>query len=592
MHRALPFFLVALAASAGCSLVNSLDDIVPGTGGSSSSSTGSSTSSGPDCTTNEQCASLTADCKIGKCNPAGKCEAEIQPVGTPCGDMLASDCDAADTCDAMGTCLTNTAPEATYCDDCPLGPGKCSLCTAAKCNDCATRATRKTFNSVHALEGWAMSGGWGLYTQAPPALNGTPALPFPAQVFGTDGNRVHPYPGAEKETSSATSPPGVLPAQLQFLSWNWDEGGNFDQKTVSVSINNGMSFKTVAICPNAAYAFCQGKNGGDPTTETFLPISIDLTVEYPEAVGQVGIVRFSYDTGDDYLGFEKGWFIDQLNFGTDCACTDAASCGYENGACADATCDAATSECILTPKNTGGACGDIADKTCSAPDSCSALGLCDPHHDEKDNTPCDACSDGSGLCDACGGGVCLNCPPLQTFAEYFNFTQWTLTGGWNYYSGPPPLTDGGYVPFADVAMGNDGVKVTPYFSAGSPVPNAVEDAAATTPLIVLPDTIRFDSWHVDRGGVAGRDVKRISVTVNGATTILVDCNGGALSTLPFCQQVMTRAIDAWDPIEIPTGALAGQFGTVEFKYESADNGFSWEQGWFIDNINIARCGDH
>ncbi|MFO0614439.1 MAG: hypothetical protein U0414_17780 [Polyangiaceae bacterium] len=603
MRRALPFFLVI--AAAGCSLVNALDDIVPGTGGSTSS-TVSSTSTGPECTTNDQCASLTGDCKVGTCNAVGKCEAMIQPAGTPCGSATATDCDAADTCDMAGVCQPNTAAEGSYCDDCPLGPGQCSLCTAAKCNDCPTRATVKTFNSVHAIEGWSVTGGWGLYTQTPTSAGagvGAPPVPFAQQVFGTDGNRVHPYPGNEHEISSATTPPTVLPAVLQFMSWNWDEGGIYDQKTIAVSINNGMSFKTVAICPNQPpypYVFCQGKFG-DPTTETFQPVAIDLNVAYPEAVGKVGLVRFSYDTGDAAQSYEKGWYIDQLNFATDCACTADPECAFENGACADATCDLATSRCVLTPKNVGGACGDFTDKTCSAPDSCDSRGLCDPHDDERDNTICDACSDGSGLCDSCGGGICLNCPPLQTFEQAYTFTKWTLAGGWGYYSQPAPLNSpsvGGNPDFADTVFGNDGVRTKDYWpfnpASGTYVyePNTIEDSAATTPSVVLPDIIKFDSWHVDRGGVAGRDVKRISVTVGGNTTVLVDCNGGALHTLPFCQPVMSRAIDAWDAIEIPTGALAGMVGVVEFKYESADTGFNWEQGWYIDNINLARCGDH
>lgn len=608
MRRAWPLFFVAAATAAGCSLVNSLDDIVPGTGGSGTSSSSGSTSTGPACTTNEQCASLTADCKIGVCNALGNCEAQNQMKDTPCGNATASDCDGADKCDDMGNCLTNLASEASFCDDCPAGPGLCALCTAGACGDCPNRATIKTFNSVHAVEGWQVSGGWGLYTHTAPSspfYGGEASVVFNKQVFGTDGNRVHPYPGNEKETSSATTPPTLLPAQLTFESWNWDEGGIYDQKTISVSIDGGMSYKIVAICPNSGpppYAFCVGKDPfGDPTTETFLPVTIDLTTAFPEAVGKIGRVRFSYDTGDAAVGYEKGWFIDGLNFATDCACTADPDCTFENGACADAHCDPATSQCVLAPKNVGGACGDIADKTCSAPDSCDANGLCDPHNDEKDNTICDACSDGSGLCDSCGGGICLNCPAVQTFEQTSKFMTWTLTGGWAFYSRPTPLNSpsvGMNPNFADTAFGNDGVKVAPYFMYDSPsgtyfaVPLAAEDGSATTPPIVLPTSLKFDSWHVDRGGVAGRDVKRITVTVNGTPTVLVDCNGGAMSTLPFCQQVMSRAVDAWDTIDIPLGPLAGQTGVVEFKYESNDSGFAWEQGWYIDNINIARCGDH
>jgi hypothetical protein len=72
---------------------------------------------------------------------------------------------------------------------------------------------------------------------------------------------------------------------------------------------------------------------------------------------------------------------------------------------------------------------------------------------------------------------------------------------------------------------------------------------------------------------------------------LVDCQG-ANNTLPFCTQVMSRNPDAWDDISIDTGALAGQTAIVEFSYDSLDSGNGFEQGWYIDNLNIVRCGGY
>ncbi len=581
----------AILLVAGCSLLNKPDDIKPAGGGGAGGSTTNAGGAGAQCKNDEGCASLTVGCQKGICDTAtGTCKSENVPAGTACGDAKTSDCDAADTCDASGSCVTNLVANGTYCADCPAGPGKCTLCQAGQCGDCGGRATEKTFRSPFSTAGWKFTGGWGLYEQTPPSSQ--PAVVFPRPVVGTDGNRAHPYPGQEVEQSSATTPPGVIPPVLQFLSWNYDEGGPYDQKTISISIDGGASFTTVAVClDTTTYPFCT------PFAGTWSPISVDLAaVGHPELIGQVGVVRFAYNTNDGCCAQEQGWYIDQLNFATDCACHTDPECSSISGTCGDGTCDLLFNECFLASKNLGGACGDATNATCSGPDTCDSNGLCNINYEPKEGLTCDSCTDGVGECLACGGGTCLSCPPLQTF-ETLSPTGWTFTGGWGVYSTPPaqqPPPAMQYVPFGmhGNVLGVDGTPAPPYWMNGSHIV-AVETSYVRSPPTLIPAQIKFQSWNVDRGGQSGRDEKRIRVSTDMGTTwkTLVDCQG-ANNTLPFCTQVTTRNPDAWDDISIDTGALAGQTAIVEFSYDSLDTGNGFEQGWYIDNLNIVRCGGY
>lgn len=599
--RDLPLF-VGLALVAGCSLINKPDDVRPGpsTGGSGGSVPAATSSGEIGCMGDPDCASLDAACKKGVCDLSNHvCSAQNLAADTPCGDATASDCNAPDTCDADGNCQVHAAPDGTFCGDCAAGAGSCSLCTAGACNDCTDRATFKTFRNNFSAAGWTFTGGWGVYEQTPPAVSGAaPAIvAFPYPVLGTDGNRVRPYPGSEIEQSAALSPPTLIPAQLTFTSWSYDEGSHYDQKTIAVSVDNGASFTTVASCVDfTTYPFCHEIDGSG--TDTWTPITIDLS-PYPDLVGHVGLVRFSYNNIDTCCGEEKGWYIDQLNFATDCACTGNQDCTVFDGTCASGACDT-NHECTLTPKTIGASCGDVTDATCSAPDTCDVHGFCATNDLERDGTDCESCADGAGNCTICVAGICNNCPDLQTFDGAFDTSNWQFTGGWNLYSAPPPLSNGAYLPFGThgYVLGVDGVKVSPYWFENpvgsgfySQQPTMREMSTFKTPIIPVPAQLTFDSWNQDRGGMSGRDTKRIRVSVDGGTTwtVLVDCQG-ANNTLPFCTQVMSRPLDAWDTISIDTGAAAGMPGMFEFSYDSLDAGNGFELGWYIDNINIMRCG--
>jgi len=612
----------------GCSLIAAPDKIRPGTGGSSSGAT-TVTSTGtvaPQCTKDADCAGMVTDCHPATCGADGNCAVGVAAAGTACGSAMKTDCDAPDACDATGTCQKNLAADGSFCADCPMGPGMCALCSSGMCNNCTNRATVKTFQNAHAAAGWKVSNplDWAVTWQTAPSFNNNiPSFVFAHPVFGTDGNRAHPWPGYEAESSFAESPPTVIPAKLQFMSWNRDEGANYDEKTISISVDGGASYTIVAVCPASGtpYPFCQGTFGG---AVTWQPATIDLST-HPELVGKVGTVKFQYDTYDELTGFEQGWYIDQLNFAQDCACSTDNDCALENSTCGKGQCDPATKQCLPTAQNTGMPCGDMMAHACNDVPTCDPNGLCNPNWFSKEATPCGTCPD--GVCVGCGAGQCLSCPAAQDFGDQFgarDLSKWTLTGDWKAYTGTPPDNFPSYpgtppnnlvfnspgfgaggtaIMLTNFVLGTDGSRTAPYYTLAGVSPNFfyqatanhIESSMARTPVVVIPQKLTFKSWNEDRGGSAnGRDQKKVRITTDGGTTFktLVDCFGGAMNTEPFCMQVTTRTADMWDMISIDTGALAGQMGQVEFDYDSVDTGSNGERGWFIDDLNVARCGDH
>jgi hypothetical protein len=55
------------------------------------------------------------------------------PAGSPCGDTSAADCDAPDTCNTVGECLTNHAADGTACDD-AMQCTESEECAAGQCS--------------------------------------------------------------------------------------------------------------------------------------------------------------------------------------------------------------------------------------------------------------------------------------------------------------------------------------------------------------------------------------------------------------------------------------------------------------------------
>lgn len=426
------------------------------------------------------------------------------------------------------------------------------------------------------------------------------AFVFEHPVLGTDGNRRHPYlfdGSVEREESSATSPATMIPETLRFRSWHLDEGFAFDLKAVHVS-SDGTSFTRIAICEDdgtAPYAFCQPTfvRGVDEWDDIELPVPAEF-------VGQVGYVRFVYDTTDDCCEVERGWYVDALNFAQDCACAGDAECGFLDSGCATGTCDLGTNECAPTAQNAGGSCTADATEACSDA-ACDDNGWCAKNFLEYETESCDDCSDGPGLCSLCLAGTCQNCDPIQDFQGQFDSSQWLFTGDWDLRSFAPASSNSPTTGLAFeqnlIVLGNDGSRtgVAPWtFSE-----REVETGSAITAPTVIPETLTFDSWHQDRGGNDTFDLvdaKTIRVSIDGGATWTTVVNCDSNTTIPFCQPWATPAIDRlqedWDAIALPMPAtLVGQTGIFEIAYDTVDLGSGWERGWYIDNLNINRCDE-
>ncbi len=557
----------------------------------------------PDCSGDEDCADLAGACEVAICSPRGTCEVRDAAEGTACGDGSETQCDGADTCDGRGGCVENVASDGVDCTDCDSG--QC-ICSAGTCGECVAYADTNLFSTARSLNGWELTGDWGLYTEAPASVD-SPPVPFNNSVLGTDGNRSGPaYPGGHLEFSYARTPPTELPTSLQFQSWHLDEGaGAFDNKIIRISTDEGATWTDLISCElDPLLPFCESISQRDPSDWD----TISLPLPAP-LIGQIGIIEFAYDTFDACCGFEKGWYIDVTNFATECACEADEVCEPYGAECAAAVCGA-NGACNVDPAPPGTACGDPEENVCTAADQCDGFGGCRPgdNYPPFDGGPtaapvaCDFCDAGSD-CVGCAAGGCQDCaslpdlesfdsmqfPPFQTASFDWEFEA--IAGGqWGVFFNIPANEDGDLTLFPSNApfFGIDGSSAAPPNGMGE-----VNSASAVTTADVFGDTLAFRSWHQDEGG-QGADTKTIELSVDeGATWIpIVDCGmPGTLSAFPFCISVNTRDAEDWDDISINISDYADMVGQLRFSYDTADSCCGFERGWFIDDLNFAQMCD-
>jgi hypothetical protein len=548
---------------------------------------GSSTGPVVECTGDEDCTELeVSECETAVCDKGDNtCRALALPVDTACGDASESECDHPDSCDGAGSCRDNFSTEGASCEGC--ADEECT-CTAGACGECNAFAPVNNFTTTRSIEGWELTGSWGLHRRTPQSELAEPSE-FVGQLLGCNGNRVEPFPGGEVEASYARTAPTVLPATIAFLSWHVDEGGGTsDNKTVRVSVDDGVTWDTLVDCAtDPSWGFCQPSLDQDPAVFQLVEIPVPVPLQ-----GQLGRVEFGYDTGDDCCEFEKGWYIDSLNIATQCACAEDADCAAFGSACGTAFC-AASGECALMGMPDDTACGDPFANDCNGADLCDGVGYC---RDNLASTGFDLCGDcPSGACSFCEAGGCLDCISYTDFSDFSNpltASGWTVnslsgTADWGLYDEAPPNDDFGSqpIPFPNAPVyGTDGNRQTPY--PGS----ETEDSQALTAMGMIPAQITFMSWNVDEG--SGVDGKRIDISVDGGATwdSVVDCQG--LGGEPFCEFVFERAATDWDPIVLDTAMWAGQQGQLRFTYETLDSCCGFERGWFIDDLSFAPyCAD-
>ncbi len=554
----------------------------------------SSSTAGTACEVPEDCPAPD-DCEVATCE-AGVCAVVPADADTPCGDDADDECTAPDTCDGKGACVANDAQDGTACTDCDLG--QCS-CDAGECGDCSF-APANNFITTRAIAGWELTGGWALYREVPQSERGV-AIRMESQVLGTDGNRSQPYPGGELEDSHARSAETTLPATLDLLSWHIDEGGggSYDNKSIAVSVDDGATWVVVADCfIDPALPFCvqRMERAADDWDTLSIPVPADM-------VGERGRVELRYVSGDDCCEWERGWYVDVLEFATECGCGDDATCAELGSECGDPVCGAA-GECELDPVAAGTGCGDDSASQCDALDACDGAGYCLTNVAATGLTFCTECPAGDGACQTCQQGTCSDCTALAPLNDFANTTLaelgWvveSLDGGepdWRTYNEAPLNRLAGSVPVflgTAPAFGTDGNRVAPYDVMADPFNIESEFSRVTTTPDVVASPLTFDSWNVDEGTT---DIKQIEISVDGGVswTMLADCTSPP-DPFPFCNYVVDgRAGDVWDPVAIDVSAFAGLVGQLRFTYNTQDACCDFERGWFIDNLSFAQyCTD-
>lgn len=287
------------------------------------------------CGEDSVCEGFGGECGAGTCGGAGECELAAVAAGTACGDATDGQCNAADACDGAGYCATNeSANGLVTCDECALGTGLCAPCELGVCNDCTQVSVIEDFgnqtgNTLQATVGWEIESlngnppGWAIYYSAPPnQIAGSQFVSLSlAPSFGTDGNRVAPYDSMvapnniEAENSRVTTAPDVVPSTITFSSWHVDEG-TIDIKQIEITVDDGATWTMLVDCaanPTPPFPFCVNVPDGR-AGDLWDAIALDTSA----FAGQVGRLRFTYNTQDACCTFERGWFIDNLSFAEHC----------------------------------------------------------------------------------------------------------------------------------------------------------------------------------------------------------------------------------------------------------------------------------
>ncbi len=285
------------------------------------------------CSTNEVCAPYGSACGTGVCGGNGGCNLDAEAAGTACGRDDANTCTEADACDGFGYCQRNDTyatfeggPETQIidCDFCDAGDD-CIGCGGGVCQDCEDLPAFETFDvsPVSPTADWTFEttagGSWGVFISISNNEDDEGTLfSSNAPFLGIDGSYLSPGNGmGEVNDATATTSADVLPETLQFASWHQDEGGSSqDGKTIELSVDGGLTWVAVADCsgpgPLSAFPFCTFVDDRD--AEDWDEITIDI----PDHAGMTGQLRFSYRTGNACCGFERGWYIDDLNFAQVC----------------------------------------------------------------------------------------------------------------------------------------------------------------------------------------------------------------------------------------------------------------------------------
>jgi len=357
----------------------------------------------------------------GQCNvddtcngvSGGACPSAFEPIGTPCGVAAPEDpeCDAADTCDASGTCLENNVAAGAPCTD--ATPGDCDdarcdgtgLCDQARdveLNGYVCRADAGECDVAETCDG--VSGG------------ACPADGFEPEFTACGSSSSDECDAADSCDAGGNCLPRNVPVGTPCTDATPDDcddaqcdGSGACNQAQDVELNGYVCRADAGSCDVAEA--CDGVSGGACPADGFAPV--DTVCDTCGRCDGGGSCAYD-ETQDDDCGFcqecsglgacanqmlgddvKDECTQDACNTGT---CNGSGACGFEPN----------TTDCgVCSICDGNGACvyDETQDLDCNICQECSALGICvnqAPGHDVKDECTHDACN--TGTCD--GSGAC------------------------------------------------------------------------------------------------------------------------------------------------------------------------------------------
>lgn len=356
-----------------------------------------------------------------KCDGAGLCADQgVQPMGSPCGSASDTDCDNPDSCNASGSCLGNLEPPATQCTDASPTNCQDAQCDGAGvCNQSQgvefefTACGNPDATDCDAADSCNAAGV--CVDRIDPAATVCRADAGECDVADTCNGSSKSCPNVFEPMTTVCADTD----DTDCTDARCNGAGACNQAAVNEVNGRGcadtmpadckLALCNAGTCDQAAQNKTNGASCGDPS---------DTQCDNPDTCNG-GTCRVNHEPNNTACGSASNTDCDNpdscdgngacnvRNEPAGFACPDTTPSN-----CKDARCDgAATCDQNYTNEVMGTACGNSSMTACTFADTCDAGGTCQAN-DAPDGTICRA---GTGTCnpqETCSGGVC----PMDAFA--------------------------------------------------------------------------------------------------------------------------------------------------------------------------------
>jgi len=217
-----------------------------------------------------------------------------------CGGTCIDPDSSFDYCGASAPCAGNPG---AVCD--PL----LEICSLGTCTDCELRYDFE--GGPAQVNSWSPGGTWGLAGATPVTTN--PSVSFDSTVYGVTGQDM-----GFNETSQVIATPIPYRDTLCFRSWHVDRGGlaGQDNKTIGLRIGGRVLDPLLVDCAggiNDTLPLCAFEMGPRDRSDWD-----HIVLDTSPLAGANAELFLGYDAGGVQIGFEQGWYIDDIRTGDDC----------------------------------------------------------------------------------------------------------------------------------------------------------------------------------------------------------------------------------------------------------------------------------